>query len=51
MAALILVANFAVLAAVKYSSPVLEAMGLDDRFDLGVLIPLGISFYTFQRCV
>lgn len=48
MAALILVVNFAVLAAVKYSSPVLEAMGLDDRFDLGVLIPLGISFYTFQ---
>ncbi len=48
MAALILVANFGVLAVMKYFTPILEAAGLGERFDLGVLIPLGISFYTFQ---
>ena len=37
---------------VKYFSDIIEsaasALGLGERFDLGILIPLGISFYTFQ---
>lgn len=48
MAALILVANFGVLAAVKYFTPFIESLGLGGMIDLGILIPLGISFYTFQ---
>ncbi|HIU26309.1 MAG TPA: MBOAT family protein [Candidatus Copromorpha excrementigallinarum] len=48
MAALILVANFGVLAAVKYFAPFIEALGVGKIIDLGILIPLGISFYTFQ---
>ncbi|MDO4869024.1 MAG: MBOAT family O-acyltransferase [Bacillota bacterium] len=43
-----LVCDFGVLAALKYFRVYLEALGFA-AFDLGtVLIPLGISFYTFQ---
>lgn len=46
MVVLILVLDFGVLAALKYFRYYLQAMGL---FDTGsLLIPLGISFYTFQ---
>ncbi len=52
MAAVILIADFGVLAAVKYFSGIIEsatsALGFGEGFDLGILIPLGISFYTFQ---
>jgi len=41
----VLLLNFGVLALLKYTSPVLEAFG---RPALGWLLPLGISFYTFQ---
>ncbi|MBE5798567.1 MAG: MBOAT family protein [Clostridiales bacterium] len=41
----VLLLNFGVLALLKYTSPVLEAMG---RPALNLLLPLGISFYTFQ---
>ena len=41
----VLLLNFGVLALVKYTSPVLEMM---DRRPLDLLLPLGISFYTFQ---
>ena len=42
---LVLVLNFGVLALLKYTSPILEAAG---RPALNLLLPLGISFYTFQ---
>ena len=45
---IILIADFGVLAAVKYLSPLLKAFGFEPGFNLGALIPLGISFYTFQ---
>lgn len=46
MVALILILDFGVLAVLKYFRYYLQAMGL---FDTGsLLIPLGISFYTFQ---
>ena len=41
----VLLLNFGVLALVKYTTPVLEMLG---RPALGLLLPLGISFYTFQ---
>ena len=41
----VLALNFGVLALVKYTSPLLEALG---RPPLRLLLPLGISFYTFQ---
>ncbi|MBR4039126.1 MAG: MBOAT family protein [Clostridia bacterium] len=41
----VLLLNFGVLALVKYTSPVLEMLG---RQPLDLLLPLGISFYTFQ---
>ena len=41
----VLLLNFGVLALVKYTSPVLEMLG---RPALDLLLPLGISFYTFQ---
>ena len=47
-AAIVLVANFGILAVVKYFSPFISSLGIDAGFDLGILIPLGISFYTFQ---
>ena len=51
MAALILVANFGVLAVLKYFKSYVEmaaaALGGFEP-ELGILIPLGISFYTFQ---
>ncbi len=48
--ALVLVIDFGILAALKYFSVYLEAFSdvLGFSFDAGVLIPLGISFYTFQ---
>ena len=46
MVVLILVLDFGVLAVLKYFRYYLQAMGI---FDTGsLLIPLGISFYTFQ---
>lgn len=51
MVALILIANFGVLAFLKYFRYYIEliadSMG-GFQLELGVLIPLGISFYTFQ---
>lgn len=44
--ALILILNFGVLAFLKYFRVYLSA--LIPSLDTGVLIPLGISFYTFQ---
>ena len=41
----VLVLNFGVLAVLKYVPPLLSAAG---RPSLGLLLPLGISFYTFQ---
>ena len=41
----VLLLNFGVLALLKYTSPLLTAMG---RPALHLLLPLGISFYTFQ---
>ena len=41
----VLLLNFGVLALLKYTSPILTAM---DRPALDLLLPLGISFYTFQ---
>lgn len=47
--AAVLIINFGVLAGVKYFKYYLNIIGLDwSIFDAGVLIPLGISFYTFQ---
>ena len=46
MVALILILDFGVLAVLKYFRYYLQAAGV---FDTGeILIPLGISFYTFQ---
>lgn len=42
---LTLILNFGVLALLKYTSPVLVAAG---RPALNLVLPLGISFYTFQ---
>ena len=41
----VLLLNFGVLALLKYTSPVLVAVG---RPALNLILPLGISFYTFQ---
>ena len=41
----VLLLNFGVLALLKYTSPLLTAMG---RPALSLVLPLGISFYTFQ---
>ena len=41
----VLVLNFAILAVLKYTDDVL---GLFGASPLGLLLPLGISFYTFQ---
>lgn len=46
MTALILVLDFGVLAVLKYFRYYLQAAGIFDTGEL--LIPLGISFYTFQ---
>ncbi len=48
--ALILILDFGMLAVLKYFSVYLKALGgvIGIQLDLGVLIPLGISFYTFQ---
>jgi len=45
----VLLVNFGVLAALKYVGPILEALGLTGQKNaLGLILPLGISFYTFQ---
>lgn len=44
----ILLINFGILAAVKYFRALFEALAFEGIFNLGALIPLGISFYTFQ---
>ncbi len=41
----VLLLNFGVLALLKYTGPLLSAMG---KKSLGLVLPLGISFYTFQ---
>lgn len=41
----VLLLNFGVLALLKYTNPVLTAVG---RPALNLVLPLGISFYTFQ---
>ena len=43
----LLLVNFGVLAFVKYFRYYINVL-FEAQFDLGVLIPLGISFYTFQ---
>lgn len=44
--------NFAILACLKYFREnvegLLKLVGFDAKVSLGILIPLGISFYTFQ---
>lgn len=48
----ILLLNFGILATLKYFWYYLETIltnaGIEVPFDAGILIPLGISFYTFQ---
>lgn len=45
----VLLVNFGVLACVKYLEPILEGIGvISDNNVLGTVLPLGISFYTFQ---
>jgi len=45
----VLLVNFGVLACLKYVEPILEGMGVNNgNVDLGLVLPLGISFYTFQ---
>lgn len=49
IAAVLLLLDFGVLAIVKYFRYYIEALGFEGiHFDAGLLIPLGISFYTFQ---
>lgn len=45
----VLLVNFGVLACLKYLEPILEGMGVIGQDNmLGLVLPLGISFYTFQ---
>lgn len=45
----VLLVNFGVLAIIKYLEPILEGIGvIRDSNILGIVLPLGISFYTFQ---
>ena len=45
----VLLVNFGVLACLKYLEPILEGLGvLSGDSGLGLVLPLGISFYTFQ---
>ena len=45
----VLLVNFGVLACLKYMEPILVNIGLSgDGNVLGIVLPLGISFYTFQ---
>lgn len=46
--ALVLIADFGILAALKYFGYYLEALGVTGFNSKDILIPLGISFYTFQ---
>lgn len=45
---IIVLINFGVLAMLKYVGPIFEALGLAGGNGFGLLLPLGISFYTFQ---
>lgn len=46
---IVVLVNFGVLAVLKYLEPVLHGIGMLDASEgLGLLLPLGISFYTFQ---
>ena len=45
----VLLVNFGVLACLKYLEPILEGIGVNNgKVDMGLVLPLGISFYTFQ---
>ncbi len=45
----VLLTNFGVLGLVKYLRPILEGLGFSGQQEvLGLVLPLGISFYTFQ---
>lgn len=45
----VLLINFGVLAIVKYLEPVFKLLGfVSQEHSLGIILPLGISFYTFQ---
>lgn len=45
----VLLVNFGVLAVLKYLEPILEGFGVPAFGEaLGLVLPLGISFYTFQ---
>lgn len=45
----VLLVNFGVLACLKYLEPILEGLGVIGADNpLGLVLPLGISFYTFQ---
>ncbi len=45
----VLFVNFGVLAVIKYVEPILKGLNiLGDSNVLGLVLPLGISFYTFQ---
>ena len=45
----VLLVNFGVLACLKYLEPILQGIGvLGKESGLGLVLPLGISFYTFQ---
>lgn len=46
--AVTLIFDFGILAILKYFRVYIETLGFGDTFNLGILIPLGISFYTFQ---
>ena len=45
----VLLVNFGVLACLKYLEPILKGIGIIGQENmLGLVLPLGISFYTFQ---
>ena len=45
----VLLVNFGVLACLKYLEPMLQGLGvISGNNALGLVLPLGISFYTFQ---
>ena len=45
----VLLVNFGVLAVLKYLEPFLQGVGvIGEDHPLGLVLPLGISFYTFQ---
>lgn len=46
--AAVLVVNFGVLAYIKYATTLVGYVAPDSGWSTGILLPLGISFYTFQ---